>query len=997
MSEPPGRNHYVKMLQCHEEELVSTLGQADLLELSKELSKSQVLSMEVVDNFASLDHKNLDPGLKSRYLIQQLCKAIAAEDGVWDRITGVFHSLGEDMKQVCQLFTGDKVIAMPQTLSCPEKLVEEDVSVLMSILADVAQKWKEIGTALKLPTTILEEYENCGLSFTEILHKVLLEWITRQHETALPASLQNLKIALEGKQDGLSEMAEKLEENLELADQSQGKGELEISHQSSDTKISEGKSALLEVQTSTGGSLLSFQWHRKGQPLADGQNYSDVTGPVLFIRASERVEGDYSCHVSRGGEKICSNTITLMVNSSPRDKHLVSLYSRLHKANSWPLIGNCTFNNLALAKNTVGTASLAKQTEYKEAFEYIEDGTLVIVSGCSGVGKTTLAYKLTSDWSNGIVLRQAKIVLLLTIGMFDSLKKAKHLTDILKLFYPDETKQNVLLGEIERTFGKGVCFIVDGLDSYQPQEGSKTVIYDLLQKSYLPEAAVIVTSHTVNATAFAKQGKHVMKMELSKFTDEQIFQYVNNFPFQKPSVTCSDVDPFKLKDYVRAHSTVLDLCSQPVHITMACFIHQQKEEYNLTSLTNLYKNFTQILSHDSSGGNHFRDLCKIAFEITIQQRRVISQSESEPLTQFSYNVGNLINLLSSDLMSQLLGLENMCTFLHETLQEFLAALHVAELQPKDQEDMIRQHVSKSHMQNVWKFFCGLSRLGGISATYIGMLLPGTGLFEIHCAFESQSPAICDVVVQAGEAGLVDLSNHTLTIYDLNALCYVIATASKKVTSICMNNCDLGDRLAREMMPQLQNDTLISLEKLSLASNNIGSLGATALAQRLKHTHRLENVIGYESAAASSNSINRLNLQELNLSDNNLSSDGAITLIYELKKDLLNLKVLNLSQNNIGSGGAGAIIKDLLELKSLEDLNLSHNNIDSTSALAIVRGLTRARHNLHFLHLEGNLISGDNQDMEDVLSECRSNLEVHLSSSIILHSAFHSRQTCCNIS
>ena len=53
---------------------------------------------------------------------------------------------------------------------------------------------------------------------------------------------------------------------------------------------------------------------------------------------------------------------------------------------------------------------------------------------------------------------------------------------------------------IETQDGEGVCFIVDGLDEYRCQNQDSSIVYQLLDKSYLSKFMVIVTSRPV-ATA----------------------------------------------------------------------------------------------------------------------------------------------------------------------------------------------------------------------------------------------------------------------------------------------------------------------------------------------------------------------------------------------------------------------------------------------------------------------------------------------------------------
>ena len=71
------------------------------------------------------------------------------------------------------------------------------------------------------------------------------------------------------------------------------------------------------------------------------------------------------------------------------------------------------------------------------------------------------------------------------------------MSDVLELFNLNRQKHEKVLDGIEKSEGEGVCFIMDGLDEYQPQDESKSVIYRVLHKNCLHMAMVIVASRPV--------------------------------------------------------------------------------------------------------------------------------------------------------------------------------------------------------------------------------------------------------------------------------------------------------------------------------------------------------------------------------------------------------------------------------------------------------------------------------------------------------------------
>ncbi len=1011
------RNNKMGLLQSNsavieDEELVEALKETNLVEFSQELLKKKILSTEVVQTLGSLDSENLNREVTTRYLIHLICEAIATDEKLWGRLVEVLSGLGKDMRKICQKWTEDIETLATGVSKCPEDicLAEGNVSLLVGALAELAPKWRDICVALQLPSTIIDECESKGCSNSDKLHMGLTAWVEGRHKTALPRSLKSLKIAL-GNEDGSDEIMKKLKISLQQAEGKldsstcqQGGAHLAFSRQSEDQVVSEGKSTLLEVRVANTSSSLDFQWLKDGQELTDSDDHSGVTSSFLLVKAHhKKLQGNYSCRVSNKKEEISSRRISLTVTSSLQDKDLMDLYSSLDEdQDRWPL-ATCTFNNLTMANHKRREYLQVKERCLYKTFENVERGTLILVKGCSGAGKSMLANKLTTDWTKGRVLMQMKRVFHITTGILSTLMKRQHLSDILKIFYRDQTKQNVLLGEIERNFGKGLCFIIDGLDK-PPKPNSTGIIHNLLLKIYLPEASVIVMTSTIDASHFPTSAKTVVPMELAALTHEEIFQHIDNFPFQRIDDACDgdDAGPSGLINYIHADSTVLHMCTVPVHASIACFIHQNNT-CNLSTLTSLHNQFLQIhfldqlQRKDVQSGKYlkeksqvyFKSICKTAFQMTINQQRTFSEKEID-LTIFDFisKEDFHIDIVCIDFLSKKLGLEQTCTFLHQMLQEFLAAFHISQLESKDQEEVIREYAHKSFMKPVWRFFFGLSRIVRLSTTSLHSLISKLGLFEMHCAFESQQIIVCDRVIEASEDGCIDLSSNVLSPYDLNAMYYVISETSQHIKAISFNNCSLGDRSLVEILSQIPDNKLARLEKIHLSNNDIGSLGATALADRLQHLTKDSREEG-ES--------NSIQLQELDLSRNNLGSDGAISLIYGLQRVVTHLQELDLSHNGLGSGGAMVMLSDMIKIRNLKSLNLSHNNIGSETALLVVHGFLQNQHELHYLDLEEDMAPDNISDIKEELFEHRSKLEVRLSPSVTLRSSLRSRQSCCRIS
>ena len=212
----------------------------------------------------------------------------------------------------------------------------------------------------------------------------------------------------------------------------------------------------------------------------------------------------------------------------------------------WPPAVSKNFINLALVKPSDVSPSTnysmpgkpdkdlekKEKIEYEQAFEVYTRSERMLVLVCPGSGKTTLAHKLVKDWAQGLVLKGAQLVYLISLRLLTSEHDSK-LSSILNKFHYSEG--NVLQQIIEEIYGKGVCFILDGLDEYPPQSEENPLIYALLDKSYLPEAMVIVTSRPAAASAYLPNKSSFKQIEVFGFSRTDIFEYVDSFPFSDPS------------------------------------------------------------------------------------------------------------------------------------------------------------------------------------------------------------------------------------------------------------------------------------------------------------------------------------------------------------------------------------------------------------------------------------------------------------------------------
>ena len=813
----------LQVLLQYRDELALSLEDADLLKLSKQLTKCRVTSKEAHDKFSSLDKDNerLDTDVKVRYLLQQVCEGVRKDGKAYEKLVRELSRFGGAVRGVCEAMRkeldkaeGEKASDEAVTAS-DTCLTEKDIPLVVELVVSGSHKWEEIGVALGLPTHVREECRNAGNNVLK-LTKVLTEWISGNYEGAKLATLTNLKTVLASKIVQLPVLGEKLDGFHSMVKVSPNSPYIEcipqIESQSLDTEVAEGKSTLVEVQTSCDRSE-SYQWSKDGQPLVDGADYSGVSSNILYInRASHGTEGKYCCCVSTGSEWVDSEEIGVVIIYPPEKKHIMEVYSRFTSKipeNSWPPKCNATFVNLVLVKQEpiskcdystirgdVDDILESKEvTNYEAVFREFGKGELLLVEGRPGSGKTTLVHKVTKDWVTGKSLKGAKLVFLVTLRLVGYFGEDKTLLDLLKMFFSDNAAREKVQHELEQCEGSEACFILDGLDEYQMENKKDRVIYKLIRKKCLPLSMVIVASRPVETAELRKNC--IKRVEVLGFSKDQVYEYLESYPFNTGSMNMVS----KLKEFLGQHPNVVHMCYLPVHASIICFLFSEMEGKLPHTETKIYEQFViaTVLRHktrreeqqqikslkDLCGEEKaaFHSVCKLAFEMIVKSKQVVSKSDTE--VSFSDHSG--LGLLTVDHTYTIYGNENLLAFHHLTIQEYLAAYYVHEAGL----DSLGIYMNDRQLKNVFKFYCGLAD----SQESIQLIdsINFDSLFKVRCAFESEKVEVCKYVVGLSH---FDIDSDTLASYDLMALGYVLSK-SQQNPKLVLEGCrfDLDGAIA----------------------------------------------------------------------------------------------------------------------------------------------------------------------------------------------------------
>ena len=363
------------------------------------------------------------------------------------------------------------------------------------------------------------------------------------------------------------------------------------------------------------------------------------------------------------------------------------------------------FINLALVKQDGQISSFTKSTLHGGVDEInkskipvgmdaivTSDSQFVLVEGPPGMGKSTLCWELCRQWDTLKSLQDYKIVLQLKLRE----RRVQNASSLQKIFYHDnkELSQNVVK-EVFSSEGEGVLLIFDGFDEMPTSvvQDKDSLLMALISGTSLPRATRLVTSRPSalhhKEKCFPPEYRHI---EILGFTsDESKVRYAELAFKSEPKVLAS------FKKFVFSNPIIKSLMYIPVNCAIISQVYKdirRSRKLMPKTMTQLYSTLIPVLikrymigkgKWDSDHGipSDLEDLPK---DIVLSLDRVSELAyngllkEDVQLVFTDSDVGEgfqHLGLLSETKeMYVCEGAVSSYSFLHLSIQEFLAAWHV---------------------------------------------------------------------------------------------------------------------------------------------------------------------------------------------------------------------------------------------------------------------------------------------------------------------------------
>ncbi|XP_053733282.1 NACHT, LRR and PYD domains-containing protein 12-like [Synchiropus splendidus] len=631
----------------------------------------------------------------------------------------------------------------------------------------------------------------------------------------------------------------------------------------------------------------------------------------------------------------------------------------------------------------------------------------LLTKGVAGIGKTLLTQKLTLDWAEDKAHQNFQLMFPFTFRELNLLKeKQLSLVELVHRFFP-ETKDSGL-SSFERV---QVLFILDGLDECRlPLDFNSRVLTEatestsvdvlltnLIRGKLLPSAHLWITTRPAAANQIPPECVD-MVTEVRGFTDLQKEEY-----FRK---RFRDEEQTTIIFHIRSSRSLHIMC----HIPIFCWITATVLEDMLKSresgelpktLTEMYIHFLVVQAkvkklkyHGGAGTDTVWDpesrkmiksLGKLAFEQLQRGNLIFYESD---LTECGIDItaAAVYSGVFTQIFREERGLyqDKVFCFIHLSLQEFLAALHVhlkffnsgVDLLHSQQTSILIRIFRKNvhpeqfyqraineavesptgHLDLFLRFLLGLSLQS--SQSLLPGLLPQTGSSSwthqdtaelikkkisekvsperiinlFHCLSEVKDTSVVEQLQQQLRSGR--LSTEELSPAQWSTLAFILLSSEEDLEVFDLKKYSASEEVLDRLLPVVQASKAVLLRDCQLSERSCSLLSS---------------VLSSPSSR----------LTQLDLSLNSKLKDPGVELLCAgLKSPHCHLETLSLIRCDM-SERSGSLLSSVLSSPSsrLTQLDLSHNiNLKDPGVELLCAGLKSPHCHLETLRLSGCLVS-----------------------------------------
>ena len=627
-------------------------------------------------------------------------------------------------------------------------------------------------------------------------------------------------------------------------------------------------------------------------------------------------------------------------------------------------------------QEVLDTSKVTKEVaEILAPLETSDDPQFILIEGAPGIGKSLLLKHIAYRWSIQQILQKFKLVLLICLRD-PAVQQMSFIDDLLKSFCRRDRRATETASAcsdyLSENNGEDLALLFDGYDEYPERLRKDSLIADILEREVLPRCGLIVSSRPHASVSLRQEA--TVRVDILGFTEAEREHYIKESMKGQPQ----KID--ELTQYLQGHSTISSLCFTPFNLVSLVYLYKQgfclpknsAELYNyficLTICRHLAKhghrrlqgNITKLTDLPEPYNKIIQQLSKLSLQALNNDKLIFTFEEIKASCPDMTAIPGAINgfgLLQAVEHFGFTGTTTTINFLHFSIQEYLAAHHIANL-PADEElkiieekfwsdihfNMFSIYVSltKGQRSSFKHFLCGGNKAIAISDKFLNNQLQCLRLYR--CFHEAGDVDICKTIERSVTFSdkEINLSGNSLTASDVECVTvFLTSSFHKEWVGLDLSGCYIQDHGLHILHRGLLHCRKI-IDQLELRYNGLTTQSSSLISDivvtcEVKKLRIAKDTIGENEQLYSILSNPSTMLEELNMMNTKLSSRAAIALFTALK-DNNKLKVLYIAYNAITDDACAAITTALERNSCLVTLLMYKNPLTGEAIVNIVNGL-----------------------------------------------------------
>ena len=625
-------------------------------------------------------------------------------------------------------------------------------------------------------------------------------------------------------------------------------------------------------------------------------------------------------------------------------------------------------------------------TEILAPLEQCKEPQFILIEGAPGIGKSILLKEIAYRWGNKQLLKTFKLVLLVPLRD-PTVQQASLIKDLLQLFCKRGDTRAAQVSAACSDYlvyndGKDLVILFDGFDEFPETLQKDSLVVDILKRKVLPHCTLVVSSRP-HATAHLRE-RATVRVDILDFTEIERNQFIQQALKEQPQSIK------ELTQYLEDHFTISSLCVVPFNMVVLLFLYKQGISLPNSS-TQLYNDFIclTICRHLAKYGHHLdntitdltnlpdpcnkiiQQLSKFSLEALNNNKLVFTLDEIKVACLDIAAIPGAINafgLLQAVQHFGLTGKTMTFNFLHFSIQEFLAAHHVANLSPSKELKLLRKKFWSDIHSNMFAIYITLTK--GQRPSFKQFIKPSLGqhfksfltgaqvtnrFFDdqvkcfrlFRCFYEAGDKEMCRSIENAEtlnfNSKILSLRYITLSPSDVECMTVFLTCSSyKEWKKIDLKNCYIQDygvnTLHRGLTSCDVTITSLWLNYNGLTESSSSAISDITISCRVKELYISYNkTVGEDERLYSIISDPSSMLEELYMWRTSLSSNAAIKLFTALIEGK-QLRTLEIYHNDIADEACDAIVMAMKKNTSLVKLDMYGNPISGECSQLIVQAL-----------------------------------------------------------